>query len=355
MTEPASGSFASGKNPDAGAADSGADYPAQVPFDIQADKGLHDAGDNSGQPDGSEDSARPRPRRRFGFRFRMTLLAGVIIAAAVAWFIGAQYNTAVRQRATAELLTAGAKIEERSHTQAPQFLISMLGEDFFTSPVAFTFTSETPPQKLEPLRRLPVESLDLSLVPVGDEGVAQIAHVKGLRELFLKEAGITDEGGAALSSLTKLEKLELSGNAIGPETAKAIGKLPELTRLWLNQTQTGDEELLQISNCSKIQMLSLNKTLVTSDGILPLLRLPELRSLHLGGAAIDDEGLRHIGAMTYLSGSLDLSDCLITDKGIRQLAGLTYLRSLDLTGCKLSTEAVAQLRRTLPKCQITHP
>jgi len=291
-------------------------------------------------------------RRRFGFRFRLTLLAGAIAAAATAWFIGSLYNTAVRQRATSDLLAAGAHIEERSYTQAPDILVAALGEDFFTSPISFTFTGKVTAAELAPLQQLPVESLDLSLIPVGDKGVAQIAQVSGLRELFLKEAGVTDSGGAMLGGLTQLEKLELSGNAIGPETAAAISNLLQLKRLWLNHTQTDDAELQQLVKCQQLQMLSLNHTLVTSDGMKLLADLPALRSLYLSGAAIDDAGLQHIGSMTGLSGTLDLSDCLITDTGIRQLSGLTYLRSLNLSGCKLSEPAVAQLRRTLPKCAV---
>ncbi len=302
---------------------------------------------------GEEAAAPPRRPRRFGFRFRIQLLFGAIITSVIAWFIGAQYNTAVRQKATAELLAAGARIDERSTTHAPGVLISLLGEDFFSSPVAFTFTGKVTAPQLEPLQRLPARSLDLSLVSVGDDGARQIAQASSLRELFLKEAGLTDEGGAALAALKNLEKLELSGNSTGPKTAEAVGTLPQLKRLWLNDTQTGDAELQAIARCRQLEMLALNNTLVTNKGLKVLVELPELDSLHLSGTAVDDAGLRHLGAMTGLGGTLDLSNCLITDKGIRQLAALTYLRSLDLSGCDLSEEAVAQLRRTLPKCAIT--
>ena len=42
----------------------------------------------------------------------------------------------------------------------------------------------------------------------------------------------------------------------------------------------------------------------------------------------------------------------VTDEGLRQLGQLTNLRVLDISQCTVSKEAVEELQRKLPDCQI---
>jgi hypothetical protein len=52
---------------------------------------------------------------------------------------------------------------------------------------------------------------------------------------------------------------------------------------------------------------------------------------------------------------LCLGETAVTDAAVEPLSKLTRLRSLDLTGTRVTPEGAARLKKALPECQISHP
>jgi len=71
-------------------------------------------------------------------------------------------------------------------------------------------------------------------------------------------------------------------------------------------------------------------------------RLPALKTLDLTGARISGDALRHVAHLKDLE-SLTLIGTRVGDDGLRHLAGLTRLRHLDLTGTDVGDAGLAHL------------
>jgi hypothetical protein len=73
-----------------------------------------------------------------------------------------------------------------------------------------------------------LESLDLNLSTLRDEGLKSLAGLKHLRRLYLRDTLITDDGLEALSGLADLEELDLGGLNLSD---RGIAHLKSLTKL----------------------------------------------------------------------------------------------------------------------------
>lgn len=100
--------------------------------------------------------------------------------------------------------------------------------------------------------------------------------------------------------------------------------------------------------------LALTGTAVTDAGLKELAHLKSLTTLYLYNTAVTDAGLKELAAFDNLV-ALDLGRTAITDAGLKELAQLKRLTALHLLGAKVSKDAVAELRKALPKCQISGP
>jgi hypothetical protein len=90
----------------------------------------------------------------------------------------------------------------------------------------------------------------------------------------------------------------------------------------------------------------------TDAGLVHLKGLTQLRRLYLGDNDVSDAGLVHLRGLTNLK-LLNLRGTQVTDAGLPHLGGLTQLQYLNLSGTQVTAAGVAQLKRTLPNCQIS--
>lgn len=51
--------------------------------------------------------------------------------------------------------------------------------------------------------------------------------------------------------------------------------------------------------------------------------------------------------------TLSLAGAPITDAGLKELAALNNLSAVHVFGTKVTNEGIADLKKTLPKCQVT--
>jgi len=90
---------------------------------------------------------------------------------------------------------------------------------------------------------------------------------------------------------------------------------------------------------------------VTDDDLKVLPWFPELDHLDLSGSPVTDAGIPYVGRLKCLS-LLYLSNTQVTDAGVRGLLRLNRLRHLDLRWTAATEEALASLRRAMPRPQI---
>lgn len=189
-----------------------------------------------------------------------------------------------------------------------------------------------------------LEELDCSgLVDAGDNCLAVLLQLPGLKSLAMSGTAISARCGAQLAKLERLTRLELSGPAASDpvltELAKSAngGKLRleglsltmsfGLTNEGLDQLTAASTQLrsLELSGCNQVMNLGF------------LHHLPELRHLDLSGLALGSPGefFGLAGASRALA-SLRLARCTrLDDASVEALLPLRRrLTSLDLNGCE---------------------
>ena len=85
--------------------------------------------------------------------------------------------------------------------------------------------------------------------------------------------------------------------------------------------------------------------------------MKNLTSLNLSYTAITDAGLKEVAKLTKLKelalGSISRSSSIITDAGLKEVAKMENLTSLVLSYTAITAEGITQLKKALPKCNIS--
>ena len=150
---------------------------------------------------------------------------------------------------------------------------------------------------LRHLSELPdLNTLDLSLTHITDQGMQEIRGLSGVTDLNLYYAEyVTDEGVAAIKDWKKLRRLNLHG------------------------TKVSDTALEHIAGITPLESLNVGSTLMTDVGLERLTVLPNLKELTMGGNELGDAGLQALRQMPGLT-YLDLSGRQGTDKNVWTIA-----------------------------------
>ena len=166
--------------------------------------------------------------------------------------------------------------------------------------------------------------------------------------------------------LAKVPGLETYGNPIvaidvdinPPVRSEDLAQLvPDLRllRVPLTVTLTASTQLIQdleALTTLRIHRLTINQREVPAAAIRLLREMPQLDILDLHGCQLDPQAIAEIGEL-HLVQELSLDQTPITDEGLRPLARLPQLVSLSLTGAEVSDGAKEELCRRLPQLQIT--
>jgi internalin A len=150
---------------------------------------------------------------------------------------------------------------------------------------------------LRRLNDLPdLNSLDLSLTHITDQGMSEIKGLPGITDLNLYFAEyVTDEGIAAIKDWKKLKRLNMHG------------------------TKASDNALEHIAGLTALESLNVGNTLMTDVGLERLTSLTNLKELTMGGNELGDAGLQALRQMPGLT-YLDLSGRQGTDKNVWTIA-----------------------------------
>lgn len=196
--------------------------------------------------------------------------------------------------------------------------------------------------------------LDLAANPITDEGVKHIAAHKKLKKLVLIKTQVTDAGLKHLADLKTLEELNLAKTRVTDAGLKHLAGLPKLKDLNVyGVTAVSDAGLKELSVCKDMENLGLVETRITDAGLKHLTGSKKINSLQLGRTKVSDAGLKYLAGFSLTS--LDLAHCQgITDAGIPQLTSHQKLKYLTIRGTRISPDGLKQLKKALPKCDISH-
>ena len=165
---------------------------------------------------------------------------------------------------------------------------------------------------------------------------------------FADDAEILEKKGARVERnlVGQIIALDLSHCDVRDGDVDCLASLSHLRQLDLSATPITDTAILSVAKAEQLESLSLENTVITDKGVTMLKRL-HLRRLNLNSTAISDVALRDVAQITTLN-YLSCLDTRITDEGLAELSALPRLMSLGIAGCKISPDAIADLKRNSP-------
>ena len=141
-----------------------------------------------------------------------------------------------------------------------------------------------------------LESLDISETDVSDEGCKFLEHLDQLRELHASRTFITSAVLSSIAKLTNLEELYLNGDNISDDLSALAGM--RLRELSLRDDGLTDANMSVIAKMKSLLQLDLSKNRdITDVGLLKLAELSDLRVLTIADCSITEAGLRKFKAL----------------------------------------------------------
>jgi hypothetical protein len=285
----------------------------------------------------------------------------LVVGGGLGWFI---HRASVQRHAVKAIMAAGGKvnydfqqytrpINGKGKPSAPQWLVDLLGIDYFVNVTSVTFETQQTEAILAHVGRLHrLEGLNASLTPVTDAGLAHLGGLSELRALAcLGTPGLTDAGLTHLARLERLEALSIDGptRIEGPGLAH-LASLPRLRLLSIHiKTDVG---LLELSQLTGLRKLFISTAKVTDATLAQLSRLTWLEELAFGGETGSDAGLAHLKALTNLK-MLQLHGPWFTDAGLAPLSEMDHLSTFFVADTtSVTADGLNNLQQQRPALRI---
>jgi beta-lactamase regulating signal transducer with metallopeptidase domain len=207
------------------------------------------------------------------------------------------------------------------------------------------------------LAQLPrLKHVSLLVNGVTNDGLAKLATVKSLTNLWLSCRGVSVAGVNHLNALDNLEFLSML-SVLRDDSTLDLSGLTKLENLALHisdrygrdsEGALRDEDLACLADLTQLRWMQVGfSPKLTDAGMAHLAKLDELDRVSIGGKHVTDAGLQYLTgkqAMNMLSVRGDF-----TSEGLRQLEGLNALAHLTIdTKEDLSMAAVARLQAAMP-------
>jgi hypothetical protein len=187
---------------------------------------------------------------------------------------------------------------------------------------------------------------------ISDRGLEHLANLSRLESLVIStnyrgrpgQSTITDDGLAPIARLEKLFELYLVRTSIRGPGLRHLRELPNLEILSIDTAPLRDDGLEHLAACKKLRCIELRSVNVSPTGFRRLAESESLAHLSLANTQIGDHGLAELA---YLPGLeyLELREPIITDVGIAALAGCHKLKQLRLWEANITDGALAQLAK----------
>ena len=250
-----------------------------------------------------------------------------------------------------------------------------------------------------------LESLSINGTKISDAGVATLTALPNLKILDLRSCQLTPEGFAAIGKMPILEEIILDSTpgindttfdlicnartlkrlhmnyvrGISDNGMRSLAKLEILEELHVNECPITGESLTQVAKTGlkNLKKLAINTCPITLAGAKAINLCKSLEHLNVGGLSMDDKGLvimtqgltnlkvLHLNGCKNVTGSgftafkaatnlelLTLQNTGVVDQAMPLLKGFKKLKKLDMLETRVSGNAVRDLKKSLPDCEI---
>jgi len=177
------------------------------------------------------------------------------------------------------------------------------------------------------------------------DGSVQVVVPDGLAAEVVKKGDELPEGDFVVN------RVQLQRTALGETELSQLAEIRGLEELSLRETKLPAGALAPLGALSKLWSLDLSRTDIDDLVAEPISKLRELRDLTLSGTKITDATLEHLKGLRNLE-KIYLSDTQIGDEGLKSLYALTKLRHLSLNGTKITAKGYRDLTAALPQLEI---
>jgi hypothetical protein len=228
---------------------------------------------------------------------------------------------------------------------APVWLRRVLGEELFRNvrQVSLVYDNSTG------------KRFDNPNIQPCDELLRKLAKLPGLQELLLHGTQVTDEGLRHIGRMTDLEKLFIwDARSVTDAGIKHLSDLKKLQYIHISKSNLTDDSLALLSGLPKIEGLSLQQNHFSDEGLARLSGQDRLKRLHvgLGESRFTDAGLGHLKGFVKLE-TLDIQHSQVTARGLEHLKELPNLKSLWLSGTRVSQAEAQALEKATPGLRVT--
>jgi serine/threonine-protein kinase len=187
----------------------------------------------------------------------------------------------------------------------------------------------------------------------GDQHLAYVSNLVGLRFLNIEGAAVTDSCITSLNKLTNLTGLEAAGTTLTGDGLVKLKRLKQLQDLDLGHIEKCAIALKQLTNCPTTQVLKINCCKITDDDMNVVATLPNLFDLDVNqNPGITDNGVRAICRLQKLK-DLNLFETGVTAGCIDSIKRLPALTGIVINYLGWSPEDQARLLKPVSnKCRV---
>jgi Leucine-rich repeat (LRR) protein len=166
-----------------------------------------------------------------------------------------------------------------------------------------------------------------SRMQIGDGAMMFVAGFTKLRELNLSRLPVTDEGFAKLSALGELRNLNIVGTQVTGRGLKTLVSFPHLESFMASDATIDDESMQYVGQCGELTYLMLGG--VGDEGFRHVAKLRKLKRITIEGQRVTDAALANLTSLGELT-HIELRAPKITDDGLKSISQIKSLRRLDV-------------------------
>lgn len=181
---------------------------------------------------------------------------------------------------------------------------------------------------------------------IGDNEMAAISHLTGLRYLNVEQSDITDKGIEKIAGFKELRGLNVSHSLVTPRCAKTIGTFSKLFSLEMDGLKMDDRAIADLSGLTELRSGFFRGGIITASGVKNMARWNKLIFLRLTGNRLGDAGTASLPAMDRVF-EINVESCGLTDIGFQSFSKYSTLTKLFAKGNKIGVSGI----NSLAKCK----
>lgn len=181
---------------------------------------------------------------------------------------------------------------------------------------------------------------------IGDNEMAAISHLTGLRYLNVEQSDITDKGIEKIAGFKELRGLNVSHSLVTPRCAKIIGTFSKLFSLEMDGLKMDDRAIADLSGLTELRSGFFRGGIITASGVKNMARWNKLIFLRLTGNRLGDAGTASLPAMDRVF-EINVESCGLTDIGFQSFSKYSTLTKLFAKGNKIGVSGI----NSLAKCK----